>query len=386
MNIFCSNGICSKILFPSKILAISLLLAACSKDNPETKPNPEPGNPTIPETPAAEVPGRVVVAYVTNYGADIPDPTYITHICYAFAELYVTGGVYQGFKLQGTEQRFRNIVDLKKDKPGLKILLSFTHLVSNSDNSQGGGFSALAKNNEYRKRFAEDCLAFIKQWGIDGIDLDWEFPGISWSGHASDQTVDVQNHVLLMKELRETLGSSYTLTYAGYIKDKQTTSSGSKYIDISAVDKYIDFVNIMTYDMDAAPKAHSALSDSRAYCDCERAVNSYINAGIAPQKLVLGIPFYGRHAFSGTSSALSYKSIISLSEEYKIDNWDNIANVPYVTKNGTYFCSYDNTKSIGIKADWLNSKNMKGMMYWNSGQDDSNRTLTKAVWNNTMKQ
>ena len=137
--------------------------------------------------------------------------------------------------------------------------------------------------------------------------------------------------------------------------------------------------------MDEAPKAHYAHSDSRAYCDCERAVNAYTNAGISPQKLVLGVPFYGRHAFSGTSASISYKSIITLGGEYKIDNWDSIASVPYVTKNGTYFCSYDNAKSIGIKANWLNSKNMKGMMYWNSGEDDSNRTLAKAVWNSTMK-
>jgi chitinase len=385
MSIHYLKDNCGKVPFLTIIVAVSLLLAACSKDDPETKPDPGIVDPPTPEVPATEVPGRAVVAYVTYYGSDIPNTTYLTHICYAFAELYVTGGVYKGFKIQGSEQRFQSIVDLKKNKPGLKILLSFTHIVSNSDNSQGGGFSALAKNSEYREKFAEDCLSFIKKWGIDGIDLDWEFPGISWSGHASDPAVDVQNHILLMKELRETLGSSYTLTYAGYVKDKQTTSTGSKYIDISAVDKYIDFVNIMTYDMDEAPKAHSALSDSRAYCDCERAVNAYTNAGISPQKLVLGVPFYGRHAFSGTSASISYKSIITLGGEYKIDNWDSIASVPYVTKNGTYFCSYDNAKSIGIKANWLNSKNMKGMMYWNSGEDDSNRTLAKAVWNSTMK-
>lgn len=372
-----TNG---RTLLLLKIIAVSLLFAACSKENPD-----KPITPPVPETPATAVPGRVVVAYVTNYGSDLPDPSYITHICYAFAELYVSEGVYTGFKLQGTEQRFRTIVDLKKTKPGLKILLSFTHIVSNSDNSQGGGFSALAKNEEYRKKFAEDCLAFIKNWGIDGIDLDWEFPGISWSGHASDPAVDVQNHVLLMKQLRETLGSSYTLTYAGYVKDKQNNSTGSKYIDISAVDPYIDFVNIMSYDMDAAPNAHSALSDNRAYWDCERAVNSYINAGISPQKLVLGVPFYGRHAFSGSSAAMSYRTILSLGSDYKIDNWDNIANVPYVTKNGIYFCSYDNPKSISIKADWLNAKKMKGMMYWNSGQDDARSSLAKAAWNNVMK-
>ncbi len=95
-----------------------------------------------------------------------------------------------------------------------------------------------------------------KNGGIDGIDMDWEFPGLSWSGdpNAYDATVDVANHVLLMRQLRETLGTQYLLTYAGYCMDKQPITGGWRYIDIAAVaPPYVDFVNIMTYDLDAAP-------------------------------------------------------------------------------------------------------------------------------------
>ncbi len=86
--------------------------------------------------------------------------------------------------------------------------------------------------------------------------MDWEFPGLSWSGdpNAYDATVDVANHVLLMRQLRETLGTQYLLTYAGYCMDKQPITGGWRYIDIAAVaPPYVDFVNIMTYDLDAAP-------------------------------------------------------------------------------------------------------------------------------------
>lgn len=369
------------LLFVSLAISAFFLLLSCSKEKSPIELPEKPEEETINEF----VPGRVVVAYVTNYSSAVPDPNFVTHICYAFAEVYVVDGVYKKIKLEGTESRFKSIVDLKKSHPDLKILLSFTHVTDNNDNSQGGGFSAIAKSDEYRKMFASDCLEFIKQWGIDGIDLDWEFPGISWSGHASDPQVDVQNHVLLMKQLRETLGESYLLTYAGYIRDKQATNSGGyKYIDVSAVDPYIDFVNIMTYDMDEAPKAHNALRDSRAYWDCERAINAYIKAGVSPSKLVLGIPFYGRRSFSASPTAIKYNKIISLGSEYKIDNWDTNASVPYVTKNGVYYCSYDNAKSISIKGKWLLSKKMKGMMYWSYDGDDNKGTLRKAVWNAVM--
>jgi chitinase len=355
------------------------LFTSCQKENlPDTDPEAY--------KPAALIQGRVAVAYVTYWGTLTPDPRLITHINYAFAELYVKDGVYQGFKLQGKEDRFRQIVNLKKQNPKLKILISFTHVVDNPDNSQGGSFSALAKSDQYRKSFASDCKSFLEKWQIDGVDIDWEFPGLSWSGAACDPAVDTQNYTLLMKQLRETLGNGYLLTYAGYVKNKVSITGGYRYIDVAAVDQYVDFVNLMTYNFDSAPKQHSALSDSRAYWDCVRTVNAYKTAGVAYNKMVLGIPFYGQHSFSESPTALNYKTILNLDPMvYKIDNWDAVSSTPYVTKNGVFFCGYDNSRSIGIKADWAIGLNMKGLMYWQYDADDASGTLRKAVWESVMK-
>jgi len=359
---------------------VALSFTGCSKDDYNSVPSTN-GNG---DTTEPKVDGRVVTAYCTWYGSTLPDPQYVTNINYAFAEVYVAGGVYKGFKLEGQESRFQNVVNLKKLNPSLKIMISFTHVVENSDNSQGGSFSAIAANADYRKQFAEDCLAFIKKWGIDGVDMDWEFPGLSWSGAACDPANDVANFTLLMRQLRETLGNNYLLTFAGYVMDKHATTGGYEYIDIAAVMPYVDYVNIMTYDMDAAPKYQSALSDPSSYWDCQRAVNAYISAGAPLSKLLLGIPFYGRHAFS--DKTINYKDIINLDKNvYKIDNWDTAANVPYVTKNGQMYYSYDNAKSIAIKGAWIIGLGMKGMCYWDCSGDDGEETLTKAVWNATMK-
>lgn len=70
---------------------------------------------------------------------------------------------------------------------------------------------------------------------------------------------------------------------------------------------------------------------------------------------------------------------------YKIDNWDAVSSTPYVTKNGVFFCGYDNSRSIGIKADWAIGLNMKGLMYWQYDADDASGTLRKAVWESVMK-
>ena len=374
-----------KRFFAIVAIATAMMIASCSEDPYQSGVQSGGENDESEELlPAKD--GRVAIAYVTYYGKAIPDPMLMTHINYAFAELYVKDGVYKGFKLQGNEDRFRQVVALKKKNPNLKISLSFSHTVTNDDNSQGGGFSALAKSDEYRKAFAKDCRDFCSKWGIDGIDIDWEFPGLSWSGHACDPSVDVENHVLLMKQLRETLGTRYMLTYAGYVKNVIETDEGRKYIDIAAVDPYVDFVNVMTYDMDSAPSHQSALRDKSAYVDCERAIKAYTDAGVAASKLVLGIPFYGRISFDKSPGAIDYNKIIQLDKnDYKIDNWDSDANVPYVTYKGTYYCGYDNEKSIAIKGDWIRSLGMKGMMYWDYNADDNQHTLCKAVWQAVMK-
>lgn len=356
------------------VVAALLLFTTCEKDDYETGIRSPGADDNMPE----RVDGRIALAYVTSWSTIIPDPTYLTNINYSFAEPYVEGGVYKGMYVLGEESRFQQIVNLKKINPKLAISISF-------ENSQGEGFSQLAKSDEYRKAFANDCKTFLQKWGIDGVDMDWEFPGLSWSGdpNAYDVAVDVANHVLLMKQLRETLGDQYLLTYAGYCMDKQQVTGGWCYIDIAAIAPYVDFVNIMTYDLDAAPHHQSALYDPSAASDCTRAVQAYLDAGMPTNKLVLGIPFYGRHSWT---EAINYKKILELDPKtYKIDNWDDVASVPYVTYNGIYYCGYDNEKSIGVKGDWVLSKGMKGLMFWDYDGDDNQGTLRKAVWESVMK-
>lgn len=370
------------------------LLASCGGKDEKEDPDPTPIREVDPEivepdiTLKPRVAGRCALAYVTYYGTAIPDVSAITHINYAFAELYVRNNVYQQFKVQGSMDRFLTIASLKKNHPELKICLSFTNGISNSDNKVDGGFSAMVATEENRKKFAEDCLAFLETYGIDGIDLDWEFPGLSWGSAAKDVAHDTDNYVLLVKQLRETLGDKYLITYAGYCMDKVSVTGGYRYVDIKEMDKYVDYVNIMTYDLDEAPHHHSALADTRAYRDCNRAVNAYLNAGIHPNKLVLGIPFYGRISFSKSPTAITYKKILSMDRyTYRRNKWDDIASCPFVEvmEGNKFYCGYDNPKSITAKGNWACAKGLYGMMYWEYDQDDARGTLRKSVWNAVMQ-
>lgn len=371
-----------KIIFAA--VFIMAALSACHNDDYITGlPSFGPPEENIM---AERVDGRIALGYVTYYGTAIPDPTYLTHINYAFAELYIKNGVYEKFDLQGERERFNQVKKLKERNADLKILLSFTNSVSNSGNSQDGGFSALAKSPEMRQQFAQDCKQFVQKEGIDGIDIDWEFPGMTFGSNVYDEMADVDNFTLLMKDLRETLGNSILLTYAGYCKNKQPQNEGWKYIDVKAVDPYVDFVNIMTYDLASAPGHQSPLNKLSAYWDCKRSVDEYLNAGVPAGKLVLGIPFYGRAHFDSGGS-INFKNIVNLSESegYVIDNWDEEGSVPYVTKDGVFYCGYDNPQSIALKGEWILGLGMKGLMSWDYDGDDNKGTLRKALWNAVMK-
>ena len=89
------------------------------------------------------------------------------------------------------------IVSIRKSNPELKIVFSV-----------GGwgadGFSQAARTKEGRERFAASALAIVKEYGLDGIDIDWEYPGTSLAGIASDRS-DKENYMLLLAELRKTL-------------------------------------------------------------------------------------------------------------------------------------------------------------------------------------
>ena len=371
----------------------AMLVFSCTEDPYQAGPGGDGTSDGSTVSRAERKEGRIALGYCTSYGSATPDPAVLTHINYAFAELYVRDGKYVGFKLQGNESRFQQIVNVKKQHPELKLCLSFSHTVANSDNYQAGGFSVMSSTEEGRKAFAEDCLAFVRKWGIDGIDIDWEFPGISWSGHACDPAHDVENYTLLMKQLRATLGNQYLLTYAGYVMNVQGTPDNGRFIDIAAVDPYVDFVNIMTYDIAAGSEGQhqSAWKRPDYYWDCVRAIDAYLSAGVSPSKLVLGIPFYARHAWDnsdGYKGCVDYGKFATeypASKGFKIDNWDEKGQVPYITKDGKMWAGYDNPKSIGLKAENILKMGMKGFMYWDYDADDSAGTLRNAVWNAIMK-
>ena len=302
---------------------------------------------------------KVIVAYVTSWSSVIPETAYITHINYAFGHVNDT---FDGVRVDN-EARLKRIIELKKQKPELKILLSIGGWGS-------GRFSEMAANEANRENFAVDCKRIVDKFGLDGIDIDWEYPTADMAGISASPD-DKQNYSLLMQELRKVLENELLLTMA--------SAADTRYYNFKDFVDYVDFINIMTYDMGSPPYHHSALYPSEFTRNSgDESVKAHIAAGVPVEKLVYGIPFYGR----GKRDVMRFTNYRDIVENKSfVEKWDDVAKVPYLVNDSTEtVCVYDNPLSISIKCNYIIEKQLRGAMYWDYAGDDDAGTLQKTIW------
>lgn len=356
---------------------------------------------------AEEEPKHKIVGYVAGWRnwttADI-DARKLTHINYAFADI-IDGKVAS--YLERDAYNFMVLDSLKQQNPELKILISVGGW------SRSTFFSDAALTEEAREIFAQSAVDFMKKYHLDGVDLDWEYPGLSGDGNVY-RAVDKQNFTLMLKTLREYLDrqtrqdhkedSPYLLTIA--------TGASKSYLDHTEMHKahqYLDFVNIMTYDYHTggSPIAghHSNLYPNQSIHftgpSADQSVQWHIEAGIPSGKLVLGVPFYGR-SWSGVRSQNnglyqwtpddergSY-GFDRLRDEFIDKNgftryWDEEAKAPYLwnPENKTIIV-YDDEESLEIKSNYIKARGLGGAMFWeyssNTGEELLN-TLYQSLNN-----
>ena len=325
-------------------------------DNPQDPENP--GDPGDPSTDPGNT-DYIVVGYATYWDKTMPDPSLLTHINYSFAHIKSD---FESLDVK-SESRLAQIAALKNKAPGLKVLLSV-------GGWEAGNFSEMAASTTHRKNFCNNCLTVVNKYNLDGIDLDWEYPTSNAAGISASPD-DTKNFNLLLSDLRQTLGSGKLITMA--------SSASAKYIDFKTAIQYLDFVNIMTYDMGKPPQHNAGLyKSSKTKRSCDESVELHKSAGVPYSKIVLGIPFYGH----GDGAAFSKDQVDYNEINFTGYNkcWDSDAMVPYLTNaSGDMVLSYDDETSVGLKADFVKKKGLKGAMYWNIEADDANWTLSKAV-------
>ncbi|MBE6131583.1 MAG: hypothetical protein E7183_07655 [Erysipelotrichaceae bacterium] len=275
---------------------------------------------------------------------------------------------------------------------GVRVVLSIQGY-----SEAGTNFSRAAATEEGRITLAESMLRVVEKFHLDGIDIDWEYPGFNTGTSVS---VDKANYTLLCKQISETFKKAnpdYLITAA-----IPGGSNGPYRFDLGNVSKYLDYIHIMTYDMQNGSLAthHTALYDSSATlsgCTVASSVQTYKSYGVPSSKIVIGLAFYGKRTYStGLNNRASggYKSItydlivrdyLSRLNKDVIYGFDETAYAPYlIDKTNGYFITYDDEKSITAKCNYAVNNDLGGVMIWEIGQDTSD-TLLSAVYNSMKK-
>lgn len=350
---------------------------------------------TLP-TDSEEEPSYKLIGYIAgwkNLDVSTIDPFAFTHINYAFANV-VDGLVMEG---EGRfEQDSLNLValnSLKTINPDLKILISIGGWTWSK------GFSDAVLTTEGREKLTSSAIDYLLRHQLDGLDFDWEYPGIPGDNNPY-RDEDRENFVWMLKSVREALDSLGALHQKHYL---HTIASGGfrEYVDannLGEAQKYLDFINIMTYDFTGVGAAktghHTNLSaPDPTMRSTQAAVRQHLEAGVPAEKIVIGIAFYGKawKSVNPENNGLyqdavgwrnfSYKDMqIFITDNAYEKLWDEASQAPYLWNPAdSIFITFENEQSIKAKADFVKEMGLGGMMFWEYHEDTDDRTLLKAM-------
>ena len=347
---------------------------------------------------ASAAPPKAIVAYVFARDTVLQpgqiDAKRLTRVNYAFANIE-NGGMVAGYSHDA--ENFAYLASLKKDNPSLTVLVSVGGWLWSTN------FSDMALTAESRGAFIQSVMEFLATHKLDGLDIDWEYPGLPGAGHPY-RNEDKENFTLLLKELRARFTQDTAKTHKRLYL---TIAAGAnpeflEHTEMDKVAQYVDTVNLMCYDYyeessDTITGNHAPLFTDPAdpkKVSAADSVAAFEKAGVPAGKLVLGVPFYGRewgqvadvnhglfqpgkavpHAYA-TYAAITQNMLNQGYTRY----WDAKASVPYLySAQQQIFVSYEDPESLAAKCRFVREKGLGGVMFWEYSNDPSG-ALLKAV-------
>ncbi|AXC13127.1 Chitinase [Acidisarcina polymorpha] len=337
----------------------------------------------------------VVTAYVFAKDSLIApaqiDARKLTRVNYAFANI-AKGRMVEGYA--SDEANFATLNSLKLENPGLTVLVSVGGWL------WSGGFSDMALTPASRAIFIDSVADFVVRYKLDGLDIDWEYPGMAGAGNPF-RSEDKQNYTLLLKELRERFDKVEKQIHRRLYITIATGASTEflEHTDMRTVQKLVDTVNLMSYDyyepgVDKITGNHAPLfvdpSDPKAV-SADQSVRDFEQAGVPASKLVLGVPFYGHvwgqvpplnHGLFQAGAPVpnafaNYASIATtmLGQGYS-RYWNEKASVPYLyNAEKRIFVSYEDAESLSVKCKYVLDHHLAGVMFWDYTSDPSGALL-----------
>ncbi len=320
---------------------------------------------------AKEKPSKVVMGYYYNEGerGDFDHKKinyrYLTHIAHAFTKPDSEGNL---------------IIDKGYIYPEL-VREAHKHNVKMIMSAGGWerceGFPGMASTAENRERFITQVVSFCKEHDYDGVDIDWEFVS---------NPEEQKNFVLFVKELSQALKA-----FDPPLQLSMAVPSGhfwGRWINFEELIENFDYISFMTYDYHGDWSNHSGHNSplytcNNDLCGSMNDTYSYSQMRKVPKdKLLLGIPFYGRSFDCGDlyqrfekSHYYRYKDVLKFFQLGWESYWDDCAKVPYLRNpEKTEIICYDDERSVSLKCKFVKEKQAAGIIIWELSQDYDQKT------------
>ncbi|ODA84171.1 hypothetical protein RJ55_02689 [Drechmeria coniospora] len=248
-------------------------------------------------------------------------------------------------------------------------------------------FPSAASTPANRQTFAKTAVTFMKDWGFDGIDVDWEYP-------ADD--VQAANQVLLLQAIRDELDAYAAVHAKGhhFLLSIAAPAGPQNYekLQMAQLGGVLDFINLMAYDFAGSwgvNSGHQAnlFADGQnrnaTPFDADTAVQAYIKGGVPARKLVLGMPIYGR-SFENTAGIGKPFSGIGPGGGFEAGIWnykdlpragatviyDDVAKASYSYDAVTQeLITFDTSDLVKTKVSYLMGRGLGGSMFWEASGD-----------------
>ncbi|KAJ6638460.1 Acidic mammalian chitinase [Pseudolycoriella hygida] len=354
--------------------------------------------------------GRVV-CYYTNWSVYRPgtakfnpqniNPYLCTHLVYAFGGFTKDNTLKTFDKYQDIEQGgYAKFNGLKTFNKELKTMLAI-----GGWNEGSTRFSSLVASPQRRQEFVKNIIKFLRQNHFDGLDLDWEYPSFR-GGKPRDR----ENYAQFVQELREEFELESSKTGRPRLLVTMAVPAGIEYIkngyDVKKLNKYLDWFNLLSYDYHSAfepsvnhhAPLYSLEEESEYNYDSELnidfSIKYYLNEGADRDKLVLGIPTYGRTytllnedvtdigaptdgpgAQGDATREKGYLSYYEICQNIMEDpDWtvvqpDENKMGPYAFK-GNLWVGYDDENIAKKKGEYVVANGLGGVMFWSLDNDD----------------
>jgi chitinase len=247
-------------------------------------------------------------------------------------------------------------------------------------------FAAVAASASTRKTFAKSSVTIMKDWGFDGIEVDWEYP-------ANEK--EAKDMVLLLQAVRAEL-DTYSAKHAnGYHFQLSIAAPAGpdhyKLLRLKELGQVVDHISLMGYDFAGSFSNYTAhqtnlypnpTNPKSTPFSIDVAIRAYLKGGVPAEKLVLGMPVYGR-GFTGTNGlgktfsgigkgsweagVWDYKDLPRANATVK---YDKFAHAAYSwDPSSKELISFDTPGTVAGKVNYLKGLGLGGSKFWEASAD-----------------